>query len=103
MPRTLVAYASKHGSTEEVARAIARSIRDAGHEVEVRRANEVRDVTGYDGVVLGGSLYTARWHSDALKFIRRNRTALMNLPFAVFALGPLTRDEQAASSSRRQL
>ena len=103
MPHSLVAYASKRGSTEEVARVIARTLRDAGHEVTVHRARDVRDVVEYDGVILGGSLYTARLHSDALRFIRRNRTALTGLPFAVFALGPLTRKATDLSSSRRQL
>jgi menaquinone-dependent protoporphyrinogen oxidase len=103
MPRTLVAYASKHGSTEAVARAIARTIRDAGHDVEVHRARDVRDVIGYDAVVLGGSLYRARWHSAAVRFVRRNRKSLTRMPFAVFALGPLTLEEKRVSSSRRQL
>ena len=103
MPHSLIAYASKHGSTEDVARAIARTLRDAGHEVTVCRAREVHDVSAYDGVVLGGSVYRARWHSDALRFIRRNRTDLTELPFAVFALGPLTREDKDVNSSRRQL
>ena len=53
----LVAYGSKHGSTQEVAEAIAKRLTKKGFEVELRRAAEVADLTPYDGVVLGGALY----------------------------------------------
>jgi menaquinone-dependent protoporphyrinogen IX oxidase len=39
----LVAYRSKRGSTQEVAKAIARRV--GGHEVEVRRAADVEEPT----------------------------------------------------------
>lgn len=103
MTRTLVAYASKRGSTEEVARAIAGRLRDAGQHVDVRAADLVEDVAGYDGVVLGGALYAGRWHGDARGFVRRHRDALRVRPFAVFALGPLTLEEEQVAGSRKQL
>lgn len=103
MTRTLVAYASKHGSTEEVARSVGDLLRDAGHHVDIRDAAVVTDVDEYDGVVLGGSLYMGRWHGDARAFLRRHRPALEQRPLAVFALGPLTLEEHQVAGSRKQL
>jgi menaquinone-dependent protoporphyrinogen oxidase len=103
MTRTLVAYASKHGSTEGVARTIASWLREAGHHVDVRSAEFVDGVEDYDLVVLGGSLYMGRWHGDARSFVRRHRTALEQRVLAVFALGPKTLDPGDVAESRTQL
>lgn len=103
MTRTLVAYASKNGSTEEVARSIAGFLREAGHHVDVRDAAAVTDVDAYDAVFLGGSLYLGRWHAAARAFLRRHHAALEERALAVFALGPLTLDEDQVAGSRKQL
>jgi menaquinone-dependent protoporphyrinogen oxidase len=103
MTRILVAYASKHGSTEEVARAIGRHLRKAGHHVDIRKAAVVTDVDPYDGVIIGGSLYMGRWHADARKFLRRHRAALEGRTLAAFALGPLTNEESKVADSCKQL
>jgi menaquinone-dependent protoporphyrinogen oxidase len=103
MTRTLVIYASKHGSTEEVARWIGSHLRDAGHEVDVRDAAIAPDVEPYDAVIVGGSLYMGRWHADARGFLRRHRAALEERALAVFALGPLTLEGDQGADSRKQL
>lgn len=103
MTRTLVAYASKHGSTEEVARAIGAHLSAAGHHVDIRDAAIVTDVEPYDAVVLGGSLYMGRWHADARDFLRHHRAAVAERLVAVFALGSRTLDEHDVAGSRRQL
>lgn len=103
MTRILVAYASKHGSTEEVARTIGAVVGDAGHDVDIRDAADVTDVEPYDAVILGAPLYTGRWHAAARTFLRRQRAALEGRPLAVFALGPLTLAEQQVADSRKQL
>lgn len=99
----LLAYATKHGSTREVADAIADTLRRSGNECDVRPAATVTDLTGYDAVVLGGSLYMTRWHPDALRFLDGNRDALAVLPFAVYALGPLTLSDKDVAGSQAQL
>jgi len=105
MRRTLVAYGSKHGSTKEVATAIAADLRAAGHDVDLLSAGAavVAGPDGYDSVVVGGSLYMGRWHSEACRFIRRHHAALERLPLAVFALGPRTLDAEDVASSQKQL
>ena len=57
MKVVLVAYASKHGGTAEIAEALGEALRAAGVEAVIREASSVSDVSGFDGVVLGsGSL-----------------------------------------------
>jgi|1185.fasta_scaffold644063_2 menaquinone-dependent protoporphyrinogen oxidase len=103
MSRTLVTYATNYGTTEETASFIAAQLRDAGHEVELVPATRVTDLSSYDAVVLGGPLYMGRWHREARRFVRHHRSALHDVPFAVFALGPLSLDEEAMAGSRGQL
>ena len=99
----LVVYASKHGSTQEVAEAIARRLGESGLEVELRCAADVADLTAYDGVVLGGALYFGRLHQDAARFLAKHRLELAERPPAIFALGPKTADAQGLAESRAQL
>ena len=51
----LLAFATKHGSTQEVAESIAAILVASGNEVDVRAAEDVRDLSDYDGVILGGA------------------------------------------------
>lgn len=102
-PSILVAYATKKGSTREVAEAVAAALRERGLSVETRPAGDVDDLAGYAGVVLGGSLYMTRWHKDARRFLQRHREALAGLPLAVFGMGPLTMKEGDVAGARKQL
>lgn len=96
----LVAYASRHGSTRETAEIVAAELRGLGFEVEVAAAYDVRSVDAYDGVVLGGALYTGRLHKDARTFLHRYGA---KRPFAVFAMGPKTMAPEEVAQSRAQL
>jgi menaquinone-dependent protoporphyrinogen oxidase len=101
----LVAYATRYGSTQEVAEAIAETLREQGLGVEVQPVREVRTLEGYGAVVLGAALYMYRWHKDARRFLSRHRKTLSELPVAIFALGPVKspRDEEEWRGSQDQL
>jgi menaquinone-dependent protoporphyrinogen oxidase len=99
----LIAYATKHGSTREVAAAIANTVAATGDEVDLRNAAQVHELDAYDGIVLGGSLYMGRWHPDAVGFIEDHRTALTTIPIAVFAMGPKTLAASEVASAHVQL
>jgi menaquinone-dependent protoporphyrinogen oxidase len=101
--RALVAYATKRGSTREVAEAIAGTLRELGLTVELRSAGEVEDVEPYDAVVLGGAIYMGRLHEDARKLLTRHRDALAARRLAVFGMGPRTISEDDIAGSRAQL
>jgi menaquinone-dependent protoporphyrinogen oxidase len=101
----LVGYATRYGSTQEVAEAIGETLREQGLEVEVRPMRDVRALEEYGAVVLGAALYMYRWHKDARRFLSRHRKALAGLPVAIFALGPVKEphDEEEWRNSRAQL
>jgi menaquinone-dependent protoporphyrinogen oxidase len=100
----LVAYATKHGSTGQVAEEIAGTVRECGVGVELNRARDVRGtVAGHGVVVLGAPLYSGRWHRDAHRFLRRHRKELATVPVAVFAMGPRTDTVDAWHRSYDQL
>ena len=84
----LVGYATRNGSTREVAEEIATTLRNDGIEVEVQPMRNVRTLAGYRMLVLGAPLYMFRWHKDALSFLSKHQEALKGLSVAVFALGP---------------
>jgi menaquinone-dependent protoporphyrinogen oxidase len=85
----LVAYASKRGSTEEIARAVAETLRDGGLDVECLRTSDVGDLDRYDAVVLGSAVYMRRWRGDARRFLRKHARALARRPFWIFSSGPV--------------
>ena len=99
----LVAYATRYGSTREVAEAIAATLRDHRLEVECRAARDVQMLADYGALVLGAPLYIGKWHEDALHFLSRQRDAILMRPVAIFALGPIHRDEKEMRESRTQL
>ena len=101
----LVGYATRYGSTQEVAEAIAAALRESGLAVDLQPMRQVRTLAGYSAVVLGAPLYMFRWHKDALRFLSRHRQALTERPVAIFALGPVhdPYDEEEWQSSHAQL
>ncbi len=86
--KVLVAYASTHGSTREVAEVVAAELRARGLGVDLLPARGVRRLDGYAAVVLGAPLYILHLHKDALRFLTRCQQTLTRLPAAVFAGGP---------------
>jgi len=103
--KVLVAYASTHGSTQEVAEDVARALQEHGAEVDLQLARNVRGLAGYSAVVLGAPLYMFRWHRDALQFLNRHQKALTgSVPVAIFAGGSIeTSNEDELRGVRAQL
>jgi menaquinone-dependent protoporphyrinogen oxidase len=99
----LIVYASKRGSTEQVARRIGEVLRAEGLSTTIESAEAVESLDGFRAVVLGGSLYMGRWHKQATRFLHRHRKALATLPVAVFALGPGKDTPEDFAQSRQQL
>ena len=81
--RILLVYATRHGSTRDVAAAVAEELRAAGHEVDEQPAAEAPAPAGYDAVVVGGPMIMG-WHREAMRYLTRQRADLEKLPTALF-------------------
>jgi menaquinone-dependent protoporphyrinogen oxidase len=103
MSHVLIAYTTKHGSTREVAAAIAETLQQRGLSVELVPAEEVESLDSYDAVVLGAPLYMGRWERNARRFLKRHQNALHAKPTAVFALGPLSDKPEDRPGPMQQL
>jgi menaquinone-dependent protoporphyrinogen oxidase len=104
MAKVLVAYASKHGTTREVAESIAGTLRESSYlNVEIEDAARVYDISSYDAVVVGGGLYMGTWHADARHLLKRHRHELVGKRLAVFGMGPDSLEESKVAESQKQL
>ena len=83
MKKILVAYATKSGSTAEVANTIAEDIRKSGELVDVKPLSEVKDISTYDALVVGGPMMMG-WHPQVTEFMKKNAQVLKGKPLACF-------------------
>jgi menaquinone-dependent protoporphyrinogen oxidase len=94
-PRVLVVVASKHGSTTEIARAVATglTVSTAGGPADVSTvlvtAHQRTDPTPFDAVVLGSAVYGGRWLEDAREYASHHAAALRARPVWLFSSGPI--------------
>ncbi|MFH1085315.1 MAG: flavodoxin domain-containing protein [Chloroflexota bacterium] len=101
MPKkVLVAYASRAGSTAEVAAAIGEALCAAGLAAEVRNVKRVPDLRGYDAVVLGSAIRMGRPLGEATRFARRNAAALAQMPVALFSVCAALQEDTPANCDK---
>jgi menaquinone-dependent protoporphyrinogen oxidase len=101
--KILLAYATKYGSTKEVAEAVAKTLENKGLDVDMQQASQVRSVKEYNSVILGAPLYMYRWHKHAVQFLKRHEKMLKTMPVVVFATGPSFKgDEKEWLETREQ-
>jgi len=84
--RILVAYASKCGSTGQVAKTIGQTLADTGATVDVRPIKDVGDLGNYRAVVLGSAIRRGQWLPEASTFVTTHQQALRQVPTAYFTL-----------------
>jgi menaquinone-dependent protoporphyrinogen oxidase len=72
--KTLVAYATKGGTTEEYSKAIAKVLRDNKWQVDVvnLKKNHNPDLAPYRNVIVGSGIKMQRMHGDGRKFLEKN-------------------------------
>ncbi len=95
--KVLVAYASKAGSTAEVAEAIAGTLSGKGMAVVVKQIDHVKNLDGYNAVVIGSCIRMGRWLPEALKFVEKNQGVLKTLPTAFFQVSAGMRENTQAA------
>lgn len=84
-----VAYASRHASTQGIAKRIAAILRASGLEADLAAAEDTGDPAGYDAFVIASTVYASRWMAPASELIRNN--GALGRPAWLFSVGPVGR------------
>ena len=95
----LVAYASKHGSTQ----GIAEQLRQLGKEAEARPVEEVTDPGSYEAFVIGSAVYYGSWLKEATEWVHHHQAVLAGHPVWLFSVGPLGTEVQDAEQQPKEM
>ncbi len=95
----LITYATRFGSTAEIAKTIGTILEHEGQQVEVRPVEEVTSLDGYGAVLLGSAIRGTKWLPEAVDFLAVHHAELSQLPVAYFTLC-LTLQEDTAENRR---
>ncbi len=87
--RVLVAYASKHGATREIAERVGGVLRSQRCEPEVVDVTTVGTLDPYDAVVICSAVYYGHWMKPAAEFVRAHLGHLAASPVWLCSSGPL--------------
>lgn len=98
MTKVLVATASRHGSTAEIADTIGAILTGNGFLVEIRRMQDVDTLYPYDAYVLGSAVYMGSWLHDAQRFVDEHAELIRTRPTWLFSSGPIGRPPHDAAS-----
>jgi menaquinone-dependent protoporphyrinogen oxidase len=94
-PRVLVAFASRHGATREIAATVVRCLvdrgvdRDLGVFAVLAPVQRCPDPRRFDAVVLGSALYDGRWLEPARRYAESMGEELRDRPTWLFSSGVL--------------
>src|SRR5688572_25527148 len=94
-PRVLVVVASRHGSTAEIADALARGLAECGAgsaiglSAVVLPAQQQPDPAPFDAVLVGSAVYAGRWLDPAVQYATQHAGVLRGKPVWLFSSGPI--------------
>jgi menaquinone-dependent protoporphyrinogen oxidase len=93
MNKILVAYATRAGSTSEVAETIGQTLNASGATVDVRPVKKLEGLQGYEAVVVGSAIRMGQWLPEAVQFVKTHQAALSTIPTAYFVVSGFLRED----------
>ena len=99
--RILVTYATKAGSTADIAAKIGEHFGNRGYEVDVINVNSNPNPSQYDAVILGSCVRMGNWLPDMLKYVETNQTVLQSKQCALFTVHMMNVGEDESSQAAR--
>ena len=83
MSETLIVYATKHGSTEECAKALASQMTSESDLINLKESKQI-DINAYSKIIIGGSIYAGRIQKEISEFCSKNKAELSNKKLGFF-------------------
>ncbi|HDQ03811.1 MAG TPA: flavodoxin [Deltaproteobacteria bacterium] len=96
----LVAYATRAGSTIEVAQAIGEKLAAVGAAVDVKPVKNIDNLDGYRAVVLGSAIRRGAVLPETAKFVKKHKEELNKMPVAYFIVCMITREDTEKNRAR---
>jgi menaquinone-dependent protoporphyrinogen oxidase len=84
--KILVTYASRTGSTTQIAEAICKTLVQNGQDTELRPMKDVNDLSPYHAVIIGSPIRKSRWLPEAMQFLQTYRAELTRKRVATFTV-----------------
>jgi len=84
--KILVTYASRAGSTAEIAEAIGKTLSQSGTKVDILPMQDVKEISSYSAVVVGSAIRGSKWLPEAMEFTRTHRAELLERRVATFTV-----------------
>lgn len=91
--RTVIVYATQHGTTEKVANMISELASDSTVLINLRKSHDVNPVD-YDRIIIGGSIHAGKIQKIVRKFCERHMQQLTTKPLGLY-LSCLEENEKA--------
>ena len=104
--RVLIAYATRAGSTPEIAKVIGETLSERGFEVDIRPAKSQPSLNGYSAVLLGSAIRMGSWLPEMVDYIQENQSVLTQsiskgMPVGLFSVHMLNTGDDPASRTAR--
>jgi menaquinone-dependent protoporphyrinogen oxidase len=83
----LIVYASRYGSTAEIAQEIAETLESnemIAEIIDLRDGVKNSTLDEFHGILVGSGIRMGRWTKEALNFLKVNREILKNKPLGIF-------------------
>ena len=84
--KILVTYASRTGSTAQIAEAICKTLVQNGEEIDLLPIQDVKDLSLYHAVIIGSPIRKSQWLPEAMQFLQNHREELARKRVATFTV-----------------
>jgi menaquinone-dependent protoporphyrinogen oxidase len=102
----LIAYATRAGSTPEIAAVIGETLSGRGWAVDVKPVKSQPSLNGYSAILLGSAIRMGGWLPEMVDYLKENQVALqesisMGMPVGLFSVHMLNTGDDPASRTAR--
>lgn len=84
--KILITFASRTGSTAQIAEAIFKTLASNGAEIELLPIQDIKDLSIYHAVIVGSPIRKSRWLPEAMQFLQAYSKELAQKRVATFTV-----------------